>query len=456
MGFFVVNYKKDIFIIKEKRMLAGARIPKKVVSRLSMAIFVMFISWQIAGSVLLVLLDGILQASNDVEYNLLSNIINGTALYVIALPLVLLVIKSIPEKRMGEPYQPRLKVTVSKFLAMVVLCFGTIYVTNFISNSVFGLNNFSMQIFANTANKQWGSLNLLSNEFATNLFFSVCMPAVMEEFVFRYLIYKKMRGSGDLLYILFSGFSFGMFHGNFAQMFYAVAIGCIFAWIYAKTNNIWLPVVLHFINNLCAFFLFPYLMGTGIGLLLLLLFVLGAMIYAIVVFIKWRKNLWAGLSPPSEPGWPKAKEKRWQLEERCYLPFETYEFNQKLMAFPPYSENKMQNYQAAMYMVQQETAERQIYEPYYPVWISPYTGAYFENEKIKQSQAVWAAMNGVKKLPHTYEYIGTAKSGAIIPASPWDKMQTVPGFLLKNVGSILFVSITMLTAILYMFATMLM
>ncbi len=34
-----------------------------------------------------------------------------------------------------------------------------------------------------------------------------------------------------------------------SQMITCVALGIFFAWTYLKTDNIWVPVILHFLNN---------------------------------------------------------------------------------------------------------------------------------------------------------------------------------------------------------------
>ena len=54
---------------------------------------------------------------------------------------------------------------------------------------------------------------------------------------------------GEGISILFSGFMFGLFHGNFSQFAYAMFLGMFFGFIYIKTKNIMYPIILHFLTN---------------------------------------------------------------------------------------------------------------------------------------------------------------------------------------------------------------
>ena len=38
-------------------------------------------------------------------------------------------------------------------------------------------------------------------------------------------------------------------HGNIRQIPFAIIVGLVLGWLYVITNNIWIPVTVHFINN---------------------------------------------------------------------------------------------------------------------------------------------------------------------------------------------------------------
>ena len=84
-------------------------------------------------------------------------------------------------------------------------------------------------------------------------FFFLCMAApIGEEFLFRWLLYKKLAGFGETAYILTSGLMFGLFHGNFEQFFYATALGWLLAWAVCRTGGMLWPVLLHALMNFTA------------------------------------------------------------------------------------------------------------------------------------------------------------------------------------------------------------
>ena len=79
----------------------------------------------------------------------------------------------------------------------------------------------------------------------------ICAP-VFEEFIFRKLLIDRTVQYGEFFAIFLSGIFFGLFHGNFAQFFFATALGFFFAFIYVKTGNVWYTVALHMVINMTS------------------------------------------------------------------------------------------------------------------------------------------------------------------------------------------------------------
>lgn len=75
------------------------------------------------------------------------------------------------------------------------------------------------------------------------------IPPIVEELVFRGAILHGLRRFGDGFAILGSAFLFGMFHGNFIQIPFAFLCGLVLAFVVVKTGNLWVSIVIHFINN---------------------------------------------------------------------------------------------------------------------------------------------------------------------------------------------------------------
>lgn len=85
--------------------------------------------------------------------------------------------------------------------------------------------------------------------------FSACVFApFMEEMVFRKSLRKVF--SIDLVYIIISGLLFGLAHNisvlGEPDMIYIIPyglFGCVFAYTYVKTNDIFVPITFHMIHN---------------------------------------------------------------------------------------------------------------------------------------------------------------------------------------------------------------
>ncbi|MBE6544403.1 MAG: CPBP family intramembrane metalloprotease [Ruminococcaceae bacterium] len=81
------------------------------------------------------------------------------------------------------------------------------------------------------------------------IIFTCIFPGIFEELIFRKLIIDKTKDFGLFTSVIFSGFTFAIFHGNFEQFFYALLVGTLFAYIYAKTGRIIYTIILHAVMN---------------------------------------------------------------------------------------------------------------------------------------------------------------------------------------------------------------
>lgn len=87
------------------------------------------------------------------------------------------------------------------------------------------------------------------------MIFSSCIYAPFtEEMVFR----KSLRNcfNNNVLYILLSGLIFGSMHllsaSNLVELVFLIpysSLGCVFAYMYYKTNNIFVPMTFHMVHN---------------------------------------------------------------------------------------------------------------------------------------------------------------------------------------------------------------
>lgn len=76
---------------------------------------------------------------------------------------------------------------------------------------------------------------------------------IMEEMVFRGLIYRRVRNATTPVRgMLCSAIFFGMYHGNLIQTIYGIGCGCLFVYLYEKFGTLWAPILSHMLMNLLS------------------------------------------------------------------------------------------------------------------------------------------------------------------------------------------------------------
>ncbi len=161
-------------------------------------------------------------------------------MYIIAFPFGYLILKRIPVERPTE-----YKISFRKLMEFLLMCFCIMYIGNIIGNALsMIISGVKGSDFENPLIKIFESSNIYLN------FLLVVMVApVLEELFFRKLLIDRIRIYGESTAILVSGLTFGLFHGNLFQFFYAFGIGSMFAYIYLGTGRIRYSIVLHSIIN---------------------------------------------------------------------------------------------------------------------------------------------------------------------------------------------------------------
>lgn len=90
---------------------------------------------------------------------------------------------------------------------------------------------------------------LTSYPFLVQLFLIAVVPAVVEEFVFRGLIYHSYRKNGILGAAVLSAVVFGFMHLNINQLSYALVMGVVFALMVEATGSMYSSMLAHFAVN---------------------------------------------------------------------------------------------------------------------------------------------------------------------------------------------------------------
>lgn len=90
---------------------------------------------------------------------------------------------------------------------------------------------------------------LIAYPFVVQLLIIAVLPACVEEFVFRGLIYHSYRKNGILGAAVLSGLVFGLMHLNINQLSYALLMGIVFALLVEVTGSMYSSMLAHFATN---------------------------------------------------------------------------------------------------------------------------------------------------------------------------------------------------------------
>lgn len=91
---------------------------------------------------------------------------------------------------------------------------------------------------------------------AINLLMIAILPALGEEFLFRGVILKLFREwtKNPHLAVLISAFLFSALHLQFYGFLPRFVLGIVLGYLFIWTRSIWIPVIIHFVNNGIAVF----------------------------------------------------------------------------------------------------------------------------------------------------------------------------------------------------------
>ncbi len=106
--------------------------------------------------------------------------------------------------------------------------------------------------------------NYISSGNAYIVFIAVVIAApIIEEVIFRCIIFTELiKVTSVRNAIIIQAVLFGLFHANLYQLIYAFFIGLLFGYIFAKTNNILIPIIAHMVNNALSISMNPF--GSGL------------------------------------------------------------------------------------------------------------------------------------------------------------------------------------------------
>jgi membrane protease YdiL (CAAX protease family) len=161
-------------------------------------------------------------------------------MYAIGLPVLLLVVKSMPKRKLETS-----KMGLGEFLIFFAIAQALMLIGNSIGTA---LNSFFAAIKGEEISNSTSEL-IENSPIWITLVVAVIIGPVIEEFIFRKLKIDRLSRYGTGITVFISGFSFGLFHGNFYQFFYAALLGMLLAYITIRTGNWIYSVIMHMLIN---------------------------------------------------------------------------------------------------------------------------------------------------------------------------------------------------------------
>lgn len=257
---------------------------KKVFNRIGLAIFASMILVNIIQVVFL----GIIGVVN--QELLSAPWINYAAIaisfYLIGFPVFYLMIKKLPEEEKRESRT----LGVFEVIKICFMSYSLVYIVNLLTNLLMML----IAVFKGSEVTNPLVNVIEGSNWIWSLIFAGILSPIIEEMMFRGVMLNKLRRYGDKVAIITTAILFGLFHANFSQFFYAVALGMIFAYVTLKTGTIKYSIILHIVVNMMGGVILPAVIGDGsnlvavgcVGLVLLAIVIVG-----LVLLIKNRKNI---------------------------------------------------------------------------------------------------------------------------------------------------------------------
>ncbi len=167
-------------------------------------------------------------------------VMNIGCMYVISFPILYLIVRP-----MRSTVRTKRKMRASEFFILLLIGQAFMYVGNIVGTFL----NDIISVFVGGEIENTTSELISESPLWIILLVVVVIGPIVEELIFRKLLMDKLGMYGDRIAIIVSAVSFGIFHGNLYQLFYATLLGLILAFIYSKTSNIIYPILMHMIIN---------------------------------------------------------------------------------------------------------------------------------------------------------------------------------------------------------------
>lgn len=159
--------------------------------------------------------------------------------------LVPTVVVSLCFERRFVPFSPAKPVPFGVAFLGIISAVGMCMLSNIINSYVLA---FFSEIGLSVPDAPQTMVNTPAS-LAINLFTLAVLPALLEEMIYRGYILRTLRPYGNWFAVIISSLLFSLMHGNLRQIPFAFIVGLVLGLLYVVTDNIWMPIAVHFTNN---------------------------------------------------------------------------------------------------------------------------------------------------------------------------------------------------------------
>ncbi|MFR7895429.1 CPBP family intramembrane metalloprotease [Turicibacter sanguinis] len=183
----------------------------------------------------------------------------AVSFYLIGFPLAYCMMKKIPT----DVSQEKKRLTLRQLVEYGLISYAVMILLNFLTTFLLSfIELFKTESIVNPVQQV-----ILTGSPWLSLLCIVVLSPIIEELLFRKILLDRVRIYGDKVAIIFTAIAFGFYHGNLSQLFYAVGLGIILAYIVLKTNQLKYSIGIHMFVNAMGSLILPMLIGDGSDLL---------------------------------------------------------------------------------------------------------------------------------------------------------------------------------------------
>lgn len=183
------------------------------------------------------------------------SLVTALPIYILALVAYLAIIRKMPAAVNADTR----KISVGRFLLLLIFCLGMMYFLNIVSNYI----TYFIAFLKGRAVINPLQEGVEMGGIAFNVLYSCIAAPIFEEIIFRKMLWRAVGRYGERIFVVTSAVIFGAFHGNLSQLLYAAAIGAVLAMIYSRTGKLRYCIFMHMALNFIGSLIVPTLMTSG-------------------------------------------------------------------------------------------------------------------------------------------------------------------------------------------------